>query len=453
MHHMKKPLIALLLILTGATTIGAAQAEPLSVEEAVRRAIDRHPGIASSADSAAAALETVGQAESAYWPRLTLTSSYRYSGPTPELVIDTGVVVPGQTEPLVFENELGTPHNAQVGLQVGWRVFDWGARSAMVDAARASVAATSAEGESRAVEIAYAVRANYMAAQFYEEIVGITERALATANQYLLDRETRLVVGVGREVEVAAAAARVAELEARLVDAQGQQELARNTLELLMGSAGGAVLKLTDGLEMMQTRTVVGDPAASPQLSGLTALGEALDSQADATARSFWPTLDVGANAAYQFPETFVNTEEAGLAYSVGAILTWELFDGFQRRHREAELRNRVDATDNARAALLEELERSQIDAELRRNAARARADAAQRQLEAAEAYLRAATSALDSGAGTALDVLEAEGAIDAAHLSVLQARFIYAMATADLMRALGISSEAGPSASDGPID
>ena len=453
MHHKKKPLIALLLILAVTAPIGAVNAEPLSLEEAVRRAIDRHPGIAASADSTAAALETVGQAESTYWPRLTLTSSYRYSGPTPELVIDTGFVVPGQTEPLIFENELGTPHNAQVGLQVGWRVFDWGARSAIVDAALASVDATAAEGESRAVDIAYAVRASYMAAQFYEEIVSITERALATANQYLRDRETRLDVGIGREVEVAAAAARVAELEARLIDAQGQHQLALNTLKLLMDAPTGTELELADGLEMMQSRTIGGDPAANPQLGGLTALSEALDAQADATSRSFWPTLDVGANTAYQFPETFVNTEEAGFAYSVGVMLTWELFDGFLRHHREAELRSRVHATDNAREALFEELERSQMDAELRREAARARADAAQRQLEAAEAYLRAATSAVDSGAGTALDVLEAEGAVDAAHLSDLQARFTYAMATADLMRALGISSEAGSSASDGPID
>ena len=453
MHHKKKPLIALLLVLMGAAPIGTAEAEPLSVEEAVRRAIDRHPGIAASADSTNAALETVGQAESTYWPRLTFTSSYRYSGPTPELVIDTGFVIPGQTEPLVIENELGTPHSAQVGLQVGWRVFDWGARSAMVDAARASVTASEAEGESRAVDIAYAVRASYMAAQFYEEIVTITERALETSNRYLVDRETRLTVGVGREVEVAAAAARVAELEARLVDSQGQRRLAVRTLQLLMGAEDGGELELSDGLETIRSRAIVGDPANSPRLSGLAALGEALDAQAEATSRSFWPTLDIGANAAYQFPETFVNTDEAGVVYSAGIILTWELFDGFRRRHREAELRSRVSETDNARAALLEELELSQMDAELRRDVARARAGAARRQLDAAEAYLRAATSAAEAGAGTALDVLEAEGAVDAAHLSDLQARFTYAMATADLMRAFGISSETAEPASDGTVD
>jgi hypothetical protein len=92
----------------------AADASPaaLSVDAAVARALERHPALKAAAFAQAGAAARVEQAHTAWLPRVGVEAGYRYSGPVPELVVDTGITPPGATEPMVIRREAGTEHGA-----------------------------------------------------------------------------------------------------------------------------------------------------------------------------------------------------------------------------------------------------------------------------------------------------------------------------------------------------
>ncbi|MBN1947673.1 MAG: TolC family protein [Bradymonadales bacterium] len=417
-----------------------AMAEPLTLDGAVRQALDHSPALLAGRETTRAAELGVEQTRSSLWPRLVLNANYRYSGPVPELTIDTGIQLPGSTESLVMTNDLGTPHYAAIGLQGSWRAWDWGVRQTMSQAAQAAAQAAGAEEAGREVELAHAVRMSYLAAVFYGLAEEITGRGLEVAQREQEDRVVRLASGLGSRLEVTAATARVAELEARLVEAAGQREVAEGTLRLLIGLPPEGELELTDGLEVMTTSGCPVRQEGHPSLVRLQWLAGAVEDQVRAVKRSFWPTLDLFAGATYQFPVTFVQTEEAGFAWAAGVMLTWELFDGFARQHRAQELEARAAATGHLEEASREELTRATMEANNRRQSAEAGLQAARRQREAAEAYLATARIAQQSGMGTAIDLLQAEVAVDAAAMAEARALFASALAGAELLRSAGVS-------------
>jgi outer membrane protein TolC len=285
-----------------------------------------------------------------------------------------------------------------------------------------------------------------VSAVFAGQVDEFTARSLETARRQLADHEARLEAGVGSDLDVASAAARVAELEARQVEVQMQRSAALDTLRLLLGLPESEPLELVDDFDAIDAALASPPALEHPALESLAAQSEALEHHAEAVGRTFWPHLDVFASVAYQFPRTFVETDQAGIVYAAGAALTWDLFDGSQRESQEAQLRSQSSATRQAREAGREELLRARLDAQSRMESADARLEAAGRQLASARTYLEVAQTAHRAGAGTALDVLTAEGAVDRARLAAAGARLERALARADLLRAMGVAATDGES-------
>ena len=428
-------------LLLGVSVASPAQAEPMSLgqEQAVGRALDRHPAVAAAGHSTAGAKWRARQAETAWLPRVALEANYRYQGPLAELVVDTGVVVPGSFDPLVIEQRMGSAHNASAALKVGWRAFDFFARDAQISATRALARAAEAEGDERAAEIAYAVRATYLSALLYDKVEEITRRSLAVAEQALAEEIIRREAGIGDDVAVAGAQTRVAELEARLVDSGQAHKRAMTSLNLFLGVDTGSEIILTDELEVLGG-AVGGSAKSAPQLRRLTALGAAVSDKRTGLSRQLWPTIDVFASFGYQYPETIFAAEGFGQAYAVGVALTWNIYDGDLRRRQGKELDARAAELAALRRAAAEDLSRKDADAESRAESAVAAATAARRSLAAAEVYLRAAQSSLAAGTGTTLDVRRAEEAVDKAGLALVRAHFEAALARAQKLRVLGIA-------------
>lgn len=464
----------LTLLLVCAGTLAAGPVRALTLDQAVAQALERHPALKAAAWAERGADARVAQAETAWLPRVGLDAGYRYSGPVPELVVETGITPPGAPEPLVIRREAGTEHNAHVAGQAGWRAWDFGARDARSDAAEAAAEATAAEARERAADVALGVRSAFLAVLLFDETSGVTERSLETARQELADAELRRTAGIGDDLGVASAASRVAEMEARLVDARQGRLRALDALRSLLGLPDGAPLEVEGTLADEVAAAAAAAPGTAPgatagavdraagegggtaapgsaevapdhpQLARLEALERAAEHQRAAVSKSAWPTLDLFGRLAYQYPHTFFETDEAGLVWSAGVTIAWEVFDGGLRARQEDELDARAAELDALRQAASESIARDTVDARSRLASALAAADSAERSREAAEVYLRAARAALAAGTGTALDVRRAEEAVDRAHLAAVKARFDGAMARAALLRAEGRAQPEG---------
>jgi outer membrane protein TolC len=465
---MRAPTAALIVLLAA-----AAHAEPpLDVDAAVAKALARHPLLKAADQAVAGAEHRADEARTAWLPRADVRALAKYTVPVPELTVNTGITPPGQTEPLKFTNKLGSADYETALVEVGWRAWDF-SRGSQIDAAEAQADAARDVRQERAVDLAFAVRQAYLGTVFFRELAAVTERSLDVARALLADAQNQAQAGVGRPVDVSAAEARVAELDARGVDARQNGAQAEATLRLLLGLSADAPLTLTDALGAEKgeaqaaaptkpdtagpSGTTAADAASPPagapavelsppspdhpRLRELAANGEALERQGEAISGGFWPFLEIFGSAGIQHPQSFAPQDGLGKAFTIGAQLTWPFFDGDLRRRQRAEIDAKRSEVEHLREAAAEDLTRQQVQARGRVDAARAAIAAAERRAAAAEAYQRAAAGAVAAGTGTPLDARRAEEALDEARVALLKARFDAALARAAWLQASGLTT------------
>jgi outer membrane protein TolC len=430
-------LIAFALLLALPAT---ASSQALSMEQAVSRAVARHPLVAAGDASARAAHARVRQAQTGWLPRVKLEGSYFLIGPTQQMVIDTGLTPPGADAPIVIERQIGSLHNAAVGVTVAWRAWDFGARDARTAAARAAEAAARADVKDRAAQVAHAVRASYLAGKLFEEMAAVTRRSLVLAQAELREEQIKKQAGLGSDLDLARVQIRIAELGSRLTQADQEQVRALITLRILLGLQGGAPLSLSDTLAQLAAGPVAGPDGKErhPAQVKLAALADAARLEEKYLMRSYWPTLDLAGGVKLQFPKNYFETDRAGPQYQLGAVLTWNVFDGDLLRRQREESRARRSEVLSLAKANDEEVRRQHADALARVRIAAEAAAAARATRQAAEVYERAARAALGAGTGTRLEVRKAEESLDQAHLGELKAHFDGGLARAAALLALG---------------
>ncbi|MGM0576905.1 MAG: TolC family protein [Myxococcota bacterium] len=421
----------------------------MSLDEAVERALTRHPTVQAARHAEDGAEARTDQARTAWLPRVEVEGAYRYSRPVPDLSFETDIQLPGQPGPLTIDREIGTAHNASVQATAGWRALDFGARSARIRAAEAMERAAGAEGRERALEVAWAVRAAYAGVLLFEDVEEVTRRALETTRAGLEEARAGREAGLAADVTVAGAESRVATLEARLEEAHRRREKAATTLRLLLGLPEETALGLSDDLADLGEEVRSEPDGAHPRREGLEAAQAAVEAREESVRRSALPALDLFATGGYRHPQTFVETD-AGPFWAAGLSLTWEVFDGDLRRRQRAELDARRAELDDLDEAAREDLVRRRREARGDLDIARAARRSADKRVESARVYLEAARGALDAGTGTALEVRRAEEAVDAARLEVVRARFDAALARADWLRAAGHARAPGTAADHG---
>ncbi|MDY0001936.1 MAG: TolC family protein, partial [Polyangia bacterium] len=290
---------------------GQARGQAMSQEAAVGRALGRHPLIEAAGQGARAADARVKQAQTGWLPRIRIEGGYQYAGPQQRLSMTVQPSI--LPDPIEINREIGTVHNASVGVSVAWRVYDFGARDVTTKAARAAAAAARAQGKEREAELAYAVRAAYLAALFFEEVERVTERSLGVARREEAEEKLKRKAGLGSDLDLARVATRVAQLEARLTEARQERGRAMTALGLLLGLGAASGLRLTDSLEGLAAAPAGPGPKRHPTRLRLEALKEASEHQLSAQWRSYFPTLDLMASLKYQYPKNYFENDRAGL--------------------------------------------------------------------------------------------------------------------------------------------
>jgi outer membrane protein len=363
-------------------------------------------------------------------------------GPVQSLHMEVDPGIPG-IAPISIDNQLGSLHNASVGVTVAWRAFDFGARDVRTAAARAMVAASRAEAAERAAQIAYATRAAYLAALFFEEMARVTAGSLTVARAEQREHRLRKKAGVGNDLDVARADIRVAELAARQSRAVQERGRAVITLRILLGLKPGADLRLTDSLKQLGSAPVTARarPRLHPSRLRLRALERASRLEVKRLGRSWWPTIDLVGQVKYQYPKNYFENDVAGLFYSVGVMVSWNVFDGDLIRRQKQAAEHQASQVKALARANDEEISRKLSDAGAQVRIAATAVQSARRTLRAAEVYLRAARVSRKSGLATALEVRKAEETADQARLGELKAYFDGALARAAHLLAQGLAA------------
>ncbi|MGH7559340.1 MAG: TolC family protein [Gemmatimonadota bacterium] len=401
----------------------AAEMRRVSLEEAVRLALERAPEAVAARSAVQTARADVLQARGAWLPSLDAVSSF--SNSSNERFDQT-------TGRLVSES-----YTAE--LEAGYDLFDGGRRWAERNRANAGLDAALAEDRAQRFETILATTELFYEAAATDQIVEAASQRLDRARRQLDFAETRLRVGTATRSDVLRAELEVGNAEIALIDAE--TALRSSRLEL------GRQIGLETGAEPTEGVLPESGPAL-PDLSELVAW--AVDRSPEVVARaagldaarasrwvalgSYLPTIRaIGGYDwfAFEFPPD-------QRSWSLRLTASFPLFDNFDReaevararaveRVAEAEAR---DATIGVRVAV--ENAAREIEAAERRTVI------AHRAVDLAREDLRVVEERYRIGSATILDLQASQVALAEAEIDVVRSRQRLGVAVASLEAVLG---------------
>ncbi|MGH7592183.1 MAG: TolC family protein, partial [Gemmatimonadales bacterium] len=269
--------------------------------------------------------------------------------------------------------------------------------------------------------------------------------AVTTAQAQLKAAVDKLHAGAATKADSLTAMVTLGSAQLTLVNAQAALIGAESALGRIVG-ADGRVAAQDDStfyhvVTDVDTAAIRRDAMAqSPLVRSAQANADAAHASVRAAKAGYWPSLSASASANWSGSDKSTPSYNLLPSRSVGLQLSWPLFNKFTRESNivNSEVNAEVqDATaDDARRQLESTL--SQDIALL--EAAGASIGIGQTSVVSAREALRVVQDKYRAGTATIVDVMTAEGALNNAEISVLQARFGYLNAKAALEALIGRS-------------
>lgn len=406
--------------------------DTLTLRRAVGLALERHPTVRAAQAALAEARAVAGQAVADRLPQLGLdASAIRFQEPmivAPFHALDL-------TTPPEFDQTL-----IQGSLQLGYTVFDGGARGARIDGARASAAAADERLDAARMDLIAGVTRAYLAVLSAEGL-----RAASEASLEALEAERGRVVqffeeGRAARVELLRVEAAIAQAEAAHHAVTARLEAAEHALARLVGVERSTAADLVPvslaqpAPDLSRDALLRGLDAADPAVAEAARLLEAAEAGRRAARASWFPSVRlVGGYLAFGSAAGDFTAEWQG-----GLRLSYALFSGGARSRAVAAAESRVAlARERYELARLRSADR--LDAVLTEvRALAARVDAMARAVDHLDEVVRIERLALETGAGTQTDFLRAEAQQHEARAHLVEARHAYIVALVDLARAAG---------------
>jgi len=294
-------------------------------------------------------------------------------------------------------------------------------------------------------EIAYLAREKYLGVLKARRLLEVKEEALDLSKRRLEKARALLDVGSGVRSDVLRAQVEVGNNELEVISARNALRLAEADLKHFLKLDPELVLKLEDVLE-----------TSDIQYHLAQALAEALERRPDihsakatlrATSRSVWrerggwfPALSFRWSDHYignEFPARLTSlSDDARWSWDLTASIN--LFDGFYTF-------SRVRSAKASREIARQDLEQLMRDAALEvRQAyygveeARQRVEVSRKTVELAQEELKLAEERYHLGAGTMLELIDAQVALSEAKVAQVEALYDYVLSQAKLLKAMG---------------
>jgi outer membrane protein len=427
-------LLALTLALPGGLVAQVPTTPGITLDEAIRRAQLAQPSVVQAQGAVGRAAAQYRSSWGAFIPSLNLNSTYgtNYSNGPARTDPNTGQVLSsGQS----YNQSLNNRISASVDLFTGFR------RGAQMDVARSAEAAADAGLLDARYQTALSAKQTFFGALAASALVRVRELSVRRAEDQLNVSVAKLQAGSATRSDslrslVVLGNTRLALLNAITAVATSEANLGRlvgmdGRVRALPDSAYLQIVEITD-TSALRTEAENNSPAV---LSS-QAQAEAARANLRASKSAWWPQLNLSGQYSYNGTSsanyTFYDNRSASLA------LTYPLFNQFQRDQSIVTASTTYDAALSTAADA-----RRQVDASLTArlaelDAARAQIDITTTSLQAATEDLRVNQERYRVGAATIVDVLSSQEALSQAETDVVQARYNYLIAKAQIEALIG---------------
>ncbi|MDP2341914.1 MAG: TolC family protein [Deltaproteobacteria bacterium] len=416
----------------------AAPPEPLTLEGAMTWAREHAPAAGSAEAQAIIARARVDVARATRWPTVSgalgfgagASNSHGLIGD--EVCADPALGICSQSR--AFADVDGS-----ASVDVRWTVFDFGRRASSISAAELGADAAALDAQANSDQLAAAAAVAFLSASANEELHRARVEMVERRALSLKFAEERVRLGVAPPIE--ATRSRISFESARLDTATAAAAVddAHASLARALGLDPGKRFTLAPYVE----RAVDDDPgraaelaaANRPELRAQQKRIAASDADVDGARADFWPSLSASLGASARIAGYSSQSPSGAEGANAGLVLSVPIFDlttGASVRAAEA-------AAAVGRAAERERALAVRADAAQAAIAVRAQQQAlasVRLLVGEAEANLALAEGRYQEGAGSLLELVDAQTQQSSAQLALAQSRFQVAVAQTRLLAA-----------------
>ena len=440
-REMKTAALALIAVVTLAVPVVAQEARtPLTVEGAVRIALDRSPRIRAAAEGLRITEEAVGEARAPYYPTVSVTAGYTRW--------ETHAFLPSGLTGSTIPSTIGPTNDWTAGLTGRYTLYDSGRRAAELRGALANRGAAEHDAARVREDLALEVRRAFYALVAARDGAGVAANNIARAEEHLRLAQERRAAGAVSGGDVIQAQVQLAEARLALVRIESLARQSSGALNTAMGLPVDTPVETATQQEPRTPADAVNLKRALEQAVSdrpvvqAVAQRMAAATEAVAVARSaFGPRISVDWTAGIRDSEFLPSDRD----WRAGVSVTWSLFDGGAKKRR-------LGAARAARAR--DDAESEQVALGIRQevwsaHAALRESDEAVRAAEAllvdADENVRIARERYRVGAGTVNELLDAQAALARAGAVRAQAEWDHRAAGATFQWTIGRATEPKP--------
>lgn len=422
---------AMLVLAASAARADESGTNPMTVNDAVRRALDRHPLVQQAAEAVNAAEARIEQSRAGYLPTLEGRLGYTRIGPVPTLQF------PGMGQFRLYPADNWDEH-----FVLGQTIYDFGKTGAAMGVGRADAAVAADNVALVKNTLAFQTIQSFWAILFMRRSIEVQDLQIAALTDHMRTTEKQSTVGLATDFDVLTTKVRIASAENRKVDLENELRKVEASFRQLLDLPAGSDIGIEGEFEEVPVSLDVDSLVAvalgrraeiKMSLDGVQAakLRETLASKRD------MPVLR--ANLQYGAKNGLLpNIDEQRENWALGLQASVPIFDGFQTRYAEREAQANRRAAE-ARTRDTERLVTAQVQQAISEvQAAMEKMQTSAVQVEQAEQALGMANVRYESGVVTNLDVIDAEASLAEARLTRLQALYRYVVSRAGLEYAVG---------------
>lgn len=442
MHWKRFAFLSTLLISLTVVARGQQPARRITLEEALRIGLENNRDLKTAQLEVEGAEARVREAWGYALPSIDLSGRYTRSLERPVFFLpDFADLNSGRTVPV----EIGTAHAFDMTLSARQTLFN---STVIVGVGAAGVYADVARQlyRQKQLETVANVRKAFYSALLAAEVRDLMRANLQNAEENLRNVQTLAGQGLVSEYDQLRAEVGVENLRPEVIRADNNYALSLDALRSTMGIGVSETIDIDGSLEHHRIPEEVLDGAAetalrqNPGLQALKLQIEVNEAFVSAERSNYLPILSAFGTLQYQAAKnTFAfSSNDFFRSAQVGLSLSFSLFQGLQTSARvdQAQIEVRKSEEQLARAETdLRTLVHSLI---LQIRQAQERIDAQQKTVEQAERGYRIATTRFLNGAGTQLEVNDAQLALTQARVNRIQAVYDHLVASAGLEQVLG---------------
>jgi len=431
-----------LIFVLGCFTAYAEDVPTLILEDCVKAALANNPKLQEGVSNVDLKKAGIGSAKSAYLPQLSTTGGYTHYD-TSKIAFGSFAITGDVTNafPAVDKRYEVLSENTSVS-QLIW---DFGQTLNKIKVAKESLSAAQyAFLESQENTILNAQKGYYevMRAQLLLE----AEKDNLDMMKTHLDRTKGFFeVGYRQAYDVTKDEVNVANASLDLVTAKKNFELAKVTLNNIMGNAGGTAYRVAEisdftPAEINLDESLKAAASNRVELSKLQAQARAAQADLEAKKKGNWPTISVGGT--HQVSDTSTPGVGNTRSWNAGPQISWPWFDGFKTKSEieaaQANLKIAQLAIQDEMLSIALEVQSSVLTLD----ESKERISATQKLLQQTKENLSIANARYEEGLGSIIEVSDAETSLVSAKQAHASAIADYLTSFASYQKSIGVISQ-----------